>query len=45
MQKISPFLWFNGQAETAARFYVSVFRNAEMLDLPALKRAYGEGWE
>lgn len=31
MQKISPFLWFNGQAEAAARFYVSVFRNAEIL--------------
>ena len=25
MSKISPCLWFNGQAEEAARFYVSVF--------------------
>ena len=25
MQKISPFLWFNTQAEEAAEFYVSVF--------------------
>jgi predicted 3-demethylubiquinone-9 3-methyltransferase (glyoxalase superfamily) len=24
-QKITPFLWFNGQAEEAARFYVSLF--------------------
>jgi predicted 3-demethylubiquinone-9 3-methyltransferase (glyoxalase superfamily) len=27
-QKITPFLWFNGQAEEAARFYVSLFENA-----------------
>ena len=26
MQKISPFLWFNDQAEAAAKFYVSVFK-------------------
>jgi predicted 3-demethylubiquinone-9 3-methyltransferase (glyoxalase superfamily) len=25
MQKITPFLWFDDQAEEAARFYVSVF--------------------
>jgi len=25
MQKITPFLWFNDQAEEAANFYVSVF--------------------
>ena len=25
MQKISPFLWFDDQAEDAANFYVSVF--------------------
>jgi predicted 3-demethylubiquinone-9 3-methyltransferase (glyoxalase superfamily) len=25
-KKIVPFLWFNGQAEAAARFYVSVFK-------------------
>lgn len=26
MSKITPFLWFNGQAEEAAAFYVSVFK-------------------
>ncbi len=26
--KITPFLWFNGQAEEAARFYVSLFENS-----------------
>src|SRR5580700_4203045 len=30
MQKITPFLWFNGHAEDAARFYVSVFKNSRM---------------
>ncbi len=30
-QKITPFLWFDGQAEAAAKFYVSVFRNAKIL--------------
>ncbi len=28
MQKISPFLWFDGQAEEAADFYCSVFKDA-----------------
>lgn len=26
MSKITPFLWFNGEAEAAAQFYVSVFK-------------------
>lgn len=30
MQTISPFLWFDSQAEEAARFYVSVFPNSEL---------------
>jgi predicted 3-demethylubiquinone-9 3-methyltransferase (glyoxalase superfamily) len=30
MQNITPFLWFNGQAEEAARFYVSVFKNSRI---------------
>lgn len=28
MQKITPFLWFDREAEQAANFYVSVFRDA-----------------
>jgi len=28
MQTISPFLWFDDQAEEAAEFYVSVFPNS-----------------
>jgi predicted 3-demethylubiquinone-9 3-methyltransferase (glyoxalase superfamily) len=30
MQKITPFLWFDNQAEEAARFYVSVFANSRL---------------
>jgi predicted 3-demethylubiquinone-9 3-methyltransferase (glyoxalase superfamily) len=30
MQKITPFLWFNDQAEEAANFYVSVFKNSKV---------------
>jgi predicted 3-demethylubiquinone-9 3-methyltransferase (glyoxalase superfamily) len=37
-QKISPFLWFDNQAEDAANFYVSVFKNGR---IKAVNR-YGE---
>src|SRR5882757_6443801 len=30
MQKITPFLWFDGKAEEAMHFYASVFKNAEI---------------
>ena len=30
MQKISTCLWFDGQAEEAAKFYASVFRNSKI---------------
>lgn len=30
MQKITPFLWFDDQAEEAARFYTSVFKNSKL---------------
>jgi predicted 3-demethylubiquinone-9 3-methyltransferase (glyoxalase superfamily) len=30
MQKITPFLWFNGNAEEAMKFYVSVFKNSRV---------------
>ena len=31
MQKITPFLWFDTQAEEAMNFYVSIFRNSKVL--------------
>jgi predicted 3-demethylubiquinone-9 3-methyltransferase (glyoxalase superfamily) len=30
IQKITPFLWFDHQAEEAARFYTSIFRNSKI---------------
>jgi predicted 3-demethylubiquinone-9 3-methyltransferase (glyoxalase superfamily) len=30
MQKITPFLWFDTQAEEAANFYVSIFKNSKI---------------
>jgi hypothetical protein len=29
-QRITPFLWFDGQAEEAANFYVSIFPNSKV---------------
>ncbi|MDX1911847.1 MAG: VOC family protein [Saprospiraceae bacterium] len=31
IQKITPFLWFDQQAEEAAHFYISIFKNAKIL--------------
>jgi predicted 3-demethylubiquinone-9 3-methyltransferase (glyoxalase superfamily) len=30
MQKITPFLWYDGNAEEAANFYISIFKNSKM---------------
>jgi predicted 3-demethylubiquinone-9 3-methyltransferase (glyoxalase superfamily) len=30
MQKITPFLWFDDQAEEAAKFYSSIFKNSKV---------------
>ncbi len=38
MPSITPFLWFTGQAEEAANFYVSVFKNSRITDVSR----YGE---
>ena len=29
MQKITPFLWFEGRAEEAMKFYVAIFKNSK----------------
>jgi len=33
MQKITPFLWFDTQAEEAANFYTSIFKNSRIVDV------------
>src|SRR5690242_15521835 len=30
MQKIRPFLWYDSQAEEAAKFYTSIFKNSKI---------------
>jgi predicted 3-demethylubiquinone-9 3-methyltransferase (glyoxalase superfamily) len=38
MQKITPFLWFDGQAEEAANFYASIFPRSKIVSVSR----YGE---
>jgi len=38
MQKITPFLWFDGKAEEAANLYVSLFKNSRITSVSR----YGE---
>ncbi len=39
MQKITPFLWFDGDAEEAMNFYTSIFKNSKIGHVSR----YGEG--
>lgn len=39
LQRITPFLWFDHQAEEAANFYVSIFENSRILTTAR----YGDG--
>lgn len=38
MSKITPFLWFNNQAEEATNFYISIFKNSKIVNVSR----YGE---
>ena len=52
MPGITPFLWFDGDVEQAAKFYVSVFKDARIesvrrpapgkRDIAGLRRAYDQ---
>ena len=39
MPKITPFLWFNDQAEEAAKYYTSIFPNSKITNVSH----YGDG--
>jgi predicted 3-demethylubiquinone-9 3-methyltransferase (glyoxalase superfamily) len=39
MQKITPYLWFNDNAEEAMNFYTTIFKNSKILNVSR----YGEG--
>ena len=39
-QKITPFLWFDGQAEEAARFYASIFKKSKIVRVTPMYAAF-----
>ena len=41
--KLHPFLWFDGRAEEAAKFYVSVFPDSRMMKVERVQSGPGEG--
>ncbi len=40
MQKITPFLWFDGRAEEAARFYTSIFKKAKIQSVSPMSAVF-----
>ena len=40
MNKITPFLWFDGRAEEAARFYTSIFNNSRIDSLSPMSATF-----
>jgi predicted 3-demethylubiquinone-9 3-methyltransferase (glyoxalase superfamily) len=40
MQKIAPFLWFDGQAEEAARFYTSIFKKSKIESISPMSATF-----
>ena len=40
MQKITPFLWFDGKAEGAAKFYTSIFKNSKIVNVSPLSAIF-----
>jgi predicted 3-demethylubiquinone-9 3-methyltransferase (glyoxalase superfamily) len=49
IQKITPFLWFDNQAEEAAGFYVSIFSNSKIVKVVRYGEAapdkFGLSWQ
>ena len=37
--RITPCLWFDDQAEEAARFYTAIFRNSKIVSTNSLRRS------
>jgi len=42
IQRLTPFLWFDSQAEEAAKFYVSIFRNSRIMTVARYGKAGAE---
>lgn len=43
VQKISPFLWFDGQVEEAVKLYTSIFPNSKILSLNPMSAQFELG--
>jgi predicted 3-demethylubiquinone-9 3-methyltransferase (glyoxalase superfamily) len=41
MQKIRPFLWFDGKAEEAAKFYTSIFKTSTVRSVSPMSATFG----
>jgi predicted 3-demethylubiquinone-9 3-methyltransferase (glyoxalase superfamily) len=40
MQRITPFLWFDGQAEQAAKFYTSIFKGSKIVSTSSMSATF-----
>ena len=40
MQKITPFLWFDGKAEEAATSYTSIFENSKIVSITEMSATF-----
>ena len=40
MAKITPFLWFDGQAEAAAKFYTSIFKKSRIQSISPMSATF-----
>jgi predicted 3-demethylubiquinone-9 3-methyltransferase (glyoxalase superfamily) len=40
MKKITPFLWFDGRAEEAAKFYTSIFKNSKIRSVSPMSATF-----
>ena len=40
MQKITPFLWFDGKAKEAAKFYTSIFENSKIVSITEMSATF-----
>ena len=43
MKKITPFLWFDNQAEEAMNFYTSIFKNSKIISIKRYPNEVPEG--
>lgn len=40
MQKVTPFLWFDGKTEEAARFYTSIFKDSAIESISPMSATF-----